>query len=187
MFLLFCFAVAIVVLLLQSLFVADTPIKLQVRLVNLGNTILQGAVPDVPLVSDLACKSGLDTATDADVTASGTPMVDAASWDVGPGKKAVCVGSYTFLQTELDVNQVAKAFTASATPTTAIAGAITLDNAAMSDGYAASTPGASINIDSAPALVVTVNASACNIPTIILSGDTSKEGLEWVALSLQCG
>lgn len=146
---------------------ADTAVKLQVQLLNLGNTILKGVVVALPEVSGLTCKTGTTATPDADVLTSGTAV--SAAIDVSPKNKVVCEGTYTFLQAELDVDQTAKAFTPTLTTTST---GTSMDNAALpADSYTAS---ASIPLGAAASLVLTVDAANCVKPTIIPAGQTSK-------------
>lgn len=134
--------------------------KVQVQLVNLGNTLLEGVSVTVPDVSDFACKAGASSVADADLTAA----YDATAAVVAPAHKVVCVGSFTFDQAELDKDQSSKAFTPALTTTTTSTTAVTNS---FVDSYGTT---ASISIGSVPAVVVSVDASACVIPSIIPSG-----------------
>jgi hypothetical protein len=119
-------------------------------------------------VTDLVCKWGLQTpTTDADVLASAN-SVDPATTEIGPLEKVVCVGNFTFDQAALDVNQNTMVFT----PTVITTSNDTKDTTAPS-GYTAT---ASVPIAAVPALVLTVNATACEIPSIIPAGDQSEFG-----------
>lgn len=144
---------------------ADTPVKFQVRLENLGNTILRGAYVAVAEVTDLACKMGDATAIDDTILAGNTDATTAT--DVPPKMHVVCIGSFTFNQTELDVDQASKSFTPVLhTTSTGVT--------QTSTGFTPYATSASTPISSAPSMVVWVNATACVIPSILPPDANSK-------------
>lgn len=85
------------------------------------------------------------------------------------GHKLLCLGTYTFTQEELDIDQSSKVFTpAVATTTTPTVG---VETTGFDAGYGVS---ATVSISSVPALLVSVNAGACSIPSIIPPGAQSE-------------
>jgi hypothetical protein len=146
---------------------ADTPVKLQVRLENLGNTILVGAYVNVAEVSDLGCKMGNTSTDDAVVLSGGDAATTATA--IPPKNKVVCTGTFTFNQTEIDVNQASKSFEPVLHTTSA---GVTQTTTGYADSYTASQ---SIPISSAPSMVVAVNATACVIPSILPMDAPSKQ------------
>lgn len=145
---------------------AGTNVKLQVQLVNLGNTIVKPTALAVTDTSSLTCKQGLKSATDANVWSSGTSVTLPA--DVDPTEQIVCQGTFLFTQDVIDTEQEAQAFTPAVTTTCGAA----KDNAALpSGGYTADT---SITVAASASLVVNIVTSACTVPSIIAVGDTSE-------------
>jgi hypothetical protein len=140
---------------------------MQVQVVNVGNTLIKGLEVTVTNVTDLDCKWGLQSATDADVLASAN-VTNSTTTEIGPLEKVVCVGTFIFDQAALDVNQNSMVFT----PTVVTTSNDTKDTSAPS-GYTAT---ASVPIAAVPALVLTVNATACEIPSIIPAGEQSECG-----------
>lgn len=145
--------------------VADTTVKMQVQVVNVGNTLIKGLEVTVTNLTDLDCKWGLQSATDADVLAAANVM-NSTTTEIGPDQKVVCVGTFIFDQAALDVNQNTMVFI----PTVVTTSNDTKDTSAPSD-YTAT---ASVPIAAVPALVLTVNATACIIPSIIPAGEQSE-------------
>jgi hypothetical protein len=137
---------------------------MQVQVVNTGNTILQGIQVSEANITSLVCKSGASTALDTAVSTAFT-----ASDPVPHGHKLVCLGTYTFTQEELDLDQNSKAFTPALTSTTTPA--VQRETSGYDTGYGAS---ATVAISAVPALVVSVNATACSIPSIIPADAQSK-------------
>jgi hypothetical protein len=146
---------------------AGTPVNLQLRLENLGNTILKGVVLDIPQVTGLACFMGAAGTADADILSSGTSV--AAAVDVLPKTNIVCTGSFTFDQIELDIGQALKSFTPTLTTTS------TGVDPNVTTGYTESyTTTVTVPISSVPTMTLAVDAAACVKPAIILADATSE-------------
>lgn len=136
---------------------------MQVQLVNIGNTLIKDLDVTVQNVTNLACKWGAKTDTDAAVLASANTV--SAATEVTPLQKVVCEGTFMFDQAELDVDQNTRAFT----PVVTTSSGHSLDSAPA--GYTAT---ATVSLAAVPALVLTVNATDCSIPSIIPPGDLSE-------------
>jgi hypothetical protein len=145
---------------------AGTNAKLQVQLVNLGNTIVEQTAVAVTDVPSLTCSKGLNSDTDAHVLSSGASVALPA--DLGPTEQVVCQGTFLFTQAVIDTEQEAKVFTPTATTTCGAA----KDNAALPSGDYAAT--ASIAVAPPASLVVNIVTSACTVPSIIAVGASSE-------------
>lgn len=143
---------------------AGTTVQMQVQVVNTGNTILQDIQVSEANISNLVCKSGASIAADTAVSTAFT-----AGDPIPHGHKLVCLGTYTFTQEELDLDQNSKAFTPAVASTTTPA--VQRETSGYDAGYAAS---ATVSISAVPALVVSVNATACSLPSIIPPNTQSK-------------
>jgi hypothetical protein len=145
---------------------ADTPVNLQVRLENLGNTILKGVVLAIPQVANLTCRMGAAGTADADILSTGTSV--AAAVDVAPKTNIVCTGSFTFDQAELDIDRASRSFAPALTTTSTGVEQVTTGYV---DGYATLV---TVPIRSVPTLTVSVDATACVKPAIIPADATSE-------------
>lgn len=154
---------------------AGTSVKLQALLVNTGNTILKGVAITVPGIhaAGLTCKSGLTTSTDAVVLSTGSSLTLAT--EVAPTQKVVCTGDYSFTQADIDADAAAKDFTVSASNTVSAAAEASVFPAT----YAAA---ASVTKGATAKVVLSINSTACIIPSTIPDGQTSESPQQRVPL-----
>jgi hypothetical protein len=158
---------------------AGTTIQLQAQVVNTGNTDLHGVQLSEPNVSSWVCKSGSSSTTDSTVSTSGTAFT--APGSIPHGHKLVCLGTYTFTQEELDIDQSSKVFTPAVATTTTPA--VVVETTGFDTGYAVST---TVSISSVAALLVSVNAAACTVDSIIPPGEQSECCIETCVHSVPC-